>query len=375
VNFGRFVPRPHTGGDGTPQVPPEMAGPGPIGLLVRSRRRRRGFAQIDLAAHLDRSERWVQLLEHGDLPWVRGVERGVQPTPSQLRLLHVLARELGVDLAELVRPPDVVPPEALVRLPIVPELIESIGTSPAAPAEMTVRAPCPDRAPAARSGRPSLRWPLVPTYRLAVAGAAGAAAVGALALLSGSIPMPSTRDHAPFGRTAGIATPQSASGHHTTTPQRREAPPVSAPSLVPPSATSPAPQPLTIFPITAPTAVLAAAPVPRRVVAASVVPAGIAIGPPGIIETLPAGSPFSPLVTFTVENTSARALTVGTVHLTASAFAVIRDDCTRATMAPGATCHVTVQFSPHVRGHQVGALVVPVAGAASRSVPVEGTAT
>jgi len=45
--------------------------PSSIGLRVMKARKRHGWSQTRLAAELGRSDRWVRLLESGELPWVR----------------------------------------------------------------------------------------------------------------------------------------------------------------------------------------------------------------------------------------------------------------------------------------------------------------
>jgi len=76
-------------------------------------RKRRGWSQTRLAAELGRLVRWVRLLESGELPWVRRIEDGRTPAAHDLRVLTQLAEVLDLELAELMRAPDVVAPAAI----------------------------------------------------------------------------------------------------------------------------------------------------------------------------------------------------------------------------------------------------------------------
>jgi hypothetical protein len=110
-------------------------------------------------------------------------------------------------------------------------------------------------------------------------------------------------------------------------------------------------------------------------VAVAVAPAAAPLGlqPPAVVETVPAGSGLSPLITFTVTATGPSAVTVGTVTTTAPAFHIVRDGCSRARLAPGGSCTVTIQLSATTPGHQTGSLLVPVEGMRPASARLEGT--
>jgi hypothetical protein len=106
-------------------------------------------------------------------------------------------------------------------------------------------------------------------------------------------------------------------------------------------------------------------------VAAAAAPLGVQ--PPAVVETVPAGSALSPLLTFTVTATGPSAVTVGTVTTTAPAFRIVRDGCSGTRLAPGGGCSVTVQLSAGTPGHHTGSLLVPVAGMRPASARLEGT--
>jgi hypothetical protein len=61
------------------------------------------------------------------------------------------------------------------------------------------------------------------------------------------------------------------------------------------------------------------------------------------------------------------------VTTTASAFHIVRDGCSRARLAPGGGCSVTIQLSSTTPGHQTGSLLVPVEGMRPASARLEGT--
>jgi transcriptional regulator with XRE-family HTH domain len=109
-------------------------------------RKRRGWSQTRLAAELGRSDRWVRLLEAGELPWVRRIEDGRTPAPHDLRVLTQLVDVLDLELAELMRAPDVValaavimgPPTAAPKLSDVPTSPPPRGRPPLHPAGLSV---------------------------------------------------------------------------------------------------------------------------------------------------------------------------------------------------------------------------------------------
>jgi HYDIN/CFA65/VesB-like, Ig-like domain len=134
--------------------------------------------------------------------------------------------------------------------------------------------------------------------------------------------------------------------------------------------------------------VAAAPPPPRAPVAAPAVPASrprvlavraahpaaIDLQPPAIEETVDTGSPYSPLVTFTIENRGDTVALLGRATTTTPAFRITRDDCRGTTLGPGDMCHVTVQFQPPAPGHYAGELRLPVAGGPGVTARLEGDA-
>jgi hypothetical protein len=95
----------------------------------------------------------------------------------------------------------------------------------------------------------------------------------------------------------------------------------------------------------------------------------------GVVESVPAGSPFSPLITFTVENTGAVVAELGRVTTTDPAFRISRDDCSRTALPPGGVCHVTLQFAARTSGRHAGLLVVPVGGSPTQTASLRAAAT
>lgn len=117
-----------------------------------------------------------------------------------------------------------------------------------------------------------------------------------------------------------------------------------------------------------------APPATARPVTAAVVlaPAPLGVQPPGLTEAMPAGSAFSPLVTFTVTATGRSAVTVGLVTTTDPGFRIVRDGCSRTRLPPGGTCSVTVQLVTSAPGRHTGALLVAVAGMRPASARLVG---
>ena len=154
------------------------------------------------------------------------------------------------------------------------------------------------------------------------------------------------------------------------------APATLPPAPPPPPAASPAPVAPALAPPpprAAPPVVVAAAPrVHGHVTPVPGSATRVSVQPPAIAESIPAGSPFSPLVTFTVENTGTAVATVGGVRTTVPAFAITRENCSGASLASGDMCHITVQFRPPARGHYAGQLVVAVRGGATSTARLEG---
>jgi hypothetical protein len=50
---------------------------------------------------------------------------------------------------------------------------------------------------------------------------------------------------------------------------------------------------------------------------------------------------------------------------------VVRDDCSRATLAPRDDCHISVRLGAATPGRYTGPLAIPVAGARTSTVPIE----
>lgn len=149
--------------------------------------------------------------------------------------------------------------------------------------------------------------------------------------------------------------------------------PVAGPPAVPPAA------PLVVPAAPPPRARMAAAPAipagrPRVVVMRATRPAAVDLQPPAIEETVDTGSPYSPLVTFTIENRGDTVAVLGRATTTTPAFRITRDDCGGASLGPGDMCHVTVQFQPPAPGHYAGELRLPVAGGPGVSARLEGDA-
>jgi hypothetical protein len=126
--------------------PEDESAPGVIADRVARARRRRGLSQAHLGARVGKSLRWIQLVEHGELPWIREIEQGAEPTPRQRAPLSALAACLHLELDELLRPAHVVPFSALT----VPD--------EAMPAHQQASAPSldPPRAALVASATPSL---------------------------------------------------------------------------------------------------------------------------------------------------------------------------------------------------------------------------
>ncbi|MDB5065175.1 MAG: hypothetical protein JWM18_1609, partial [Chloroflexi bacterium] len=156
-------------------------------------------------------------------------------------------------------------------------------------------------------------------------------------------------------------TPAAAPDQPVTAPDTADR--TAAPTPPPPAPATPPPPPAATPP----------PPPPRPAVAVAVAAAPLGVQPPAVVETVPAGSGLSPMITFTVTATGPSPVTVGTVTTTAPAFHIVRDGCSRARLAPGGGCSVTVQLSATTPGHQTGSLLVPVEGMRPASARLEGT--
>jgi hypothetical protein len=114
--------------------------------------------------------------------------------------------------------------------------------------------------------------------------------------------------------------------------------PEPAPAVAAPEAT-PVPTPREVIPSVPPP------PTARRAVLTSATRGGtVNVQPAVVVESVPTGSPYSPLITFTVEN-------------------------------PRGMCHVTIQFSPRASGRHAGLLVIPVGGSPTQTASLRADAT
>jgi hypothetical protein len=101
------------------------------------------------------------------------------------------------------------------------------------------------------------------------------------------------------------------------------------------------------------------------------VPAAVTVFPSRVLMVVSWGSQSSPTITFTVSNRGSAALSLGALSLTNPGFRGVRDSCSRAVLAPGATCNVTLRVAPPAAGRYTGALVVPVIDGTPSTVPLE----
>jgi hypothetical protein len=189
-------------------------------------------------------------------------------------------------------------------------------------------------------------------WLVAAAAAAGVVVAGVHLVAAGRGAPVALRD-APVP-TAAPAPPAEPSSAATAPPSAAATPPPPAPATPPPPTTTPA---ATIR--TAPAVILS--------------PAPLNVQPPALSETVPAGSPLSPLVTFTVTATGPAPVSIGAVSSTTPAFHILRDSCSRARLAPGGVCNVTVQLSSAAPGHHAGTLLVPVGGTRPAAARLDGT--
>lgn len=92
--------------------------------------------------------------------------------------------------------------------------------------------------------------------------------------------------------------------------------------------------------------------------------------------TASAGSQSSLVVTFTNGSSTVSVGEVGAANPLAAPFTIVADTCSNATLAAGATCTVTVRFSPTVGAEFSDSFGIPVAGEAlvNETVAVTGTA-
>ncbi|HEY2702648.1 MAG TPA: hypothetical protein VGL20_03060 [Candidatus Dormibacteraeota bacterium] len=323
----------------------QTAGPVPgIAARVREHRRRQGLTQGQLGARVGRSAMWVDRLEHADLEWAAGLERGLVDV-EELPVLADLAAGLGVTVAELAGARAATPAAAAVR------------PAPAASAPVAVR-----RA-AQRPPRPRRR-PGVPVRTLA-AGAGIGVVVTAVAVGLGRAG--GSGDRHPAVAAVAVVAPALVTPLATVAPAPAATDPPVPTEAPAPTAAPPAPAPRTPAPTPRPTAraaVVTATPSPR-------VPGAVAVFPSQVLMVVPAGSQSNPTITFTVSNHGSAALTLGALRLTNPGFQGVRDTCSRASLAPGGICNVTLRVAPAAAGRYTGALVVPVIDGTTSTVPLE----
>jgi transcriptional regulator with XRE-family HTH domain len=358
-----------------------VSDPGPVGRRVVACRRRLGLSQTNLALAIGWTDRNVRRLERGELPWVRAIEEGVQPTAQELRKLRTLAQQLHIELDDLLRPADAVPTAALLPLhqeaapreqdasaedPWMVRGREIRWLNPARPdpAELgalpTASFPgsCSRARPALWSARgrvvgavlagvlPSI---LARTTRPSLAGAASAAAVvgGAAVIGTGHLltpsPSPASRAIPPASSiTARHAAPApAAADDRTTLPPTTSTPPPS-PSPVAPAITAAIPDPV---PLAAPRVQTAAVRVIRHLV-----------GPVASLSTsavdfgwVPVGSSASRTVTLANTGDSPLHVSRTTLLMTAD-ISASQDSCAGRTLTPGQQCTVTLTYAPHRSG-------------------------
>ncbi|MDB5067329.1 MAG: hypothetical protein JWM18_3763 [Chloroflexi bacterium] len=315
----------------------QTAGIPGVAARVREHRRRQGLTQAQLGARVGRSAMWVDRLEHADLEWAARLERGLVEV-EELPVLTELAAALRVTVAEL-------------------------AGGPAATA-----LPEPGPPPGRRPPLPRLRRPGVPV-RMLIAGAG----IG-IVITAGAVEL---------GRAGGGGTPHPAAAVAVAAPALSTAPPTAVPTPAPtdpptPTAAPPTPTAAPSTPAATP-AVRTPAPTPRptaRVAVATAtpsprVPAAVTVFPSQVLMVVPAGSKSYPTITFTIGNRGSAALSLGALSLTNHGFQVVHDGCSRAVVAPGGTCNVTLRVAPPAAGRYMGALVVPVIDGTPSTVPLE----
>jgi transcriptional regulator with XRE-family HTH domain len=315
----------------------QTAGIPGVAARVREHRRRQGLTQAQLGARVGRSAMWVDRLEHADLEWAARLERGLVEI-EELPVLTELAAALGVAVAELSGAP------AAAALP-----------------ELEPR-------PVRRPSLPRLRRPGMPVRMLAAGAGIG------IVITAGAVEL---------GRAGGGGTPHPAAAVAVAAPALSAPPATAVPTPAPtdpPVPTAAPPTPTAAPPTAAATpAVRTPAPTPRptaRVAVATAtpsprVPAAVTVFPSRVLMVVSAGSQSYPTITFTVSNPGSAALRLGALSLTNPGFQGVRDSCSRAVLAPGATCNVTLRVAPPAAGRYTGALVVPVIDGTASTVPLE----
>ncbi|MEA2617828.1 MAG: hypothetical protein QOE72_3611 [Chloroflexota bacterium] len=222
--------------------------------------------------------------------------------------------------------------------------------------------------PARRPPLPRLRRPGVPVRMLAAGAGIG------IAITAGAVGL---------GRAGGSGTTHPAAAVAVVAPALSTPPATAVPTPAPTDPPTPTPAPPTPGaappPPTAVPAVRTPAPTPRttaRVAVATAtpspkVPAAVTVFPSRVLMVVSWGSQSSPTITFTVSNRGSAALSLGALSLTNPGFRGVRDSCSRAVLAPGATCNVTLRVAPPAAGRYTGALVVPVIDGTPSTVPLE----
>jgi transcriptional regulator with XRE-family HTH domain len=363
------------------EATPVPSGPGPVASRIMACRRRLGLSQTNLALAIGWTDRTVRRLERGELPWVRAIEEGVQPTVTELRKLRALAQHLHIELDDLLRPADVVPTAALLPLhqETAPAEPDASAEDPWMVRGREIRWLNPARPdPAERGALPTASFPAScsrprPALWSARGRVAGAVLAGVLPSMLARTSMPSLAGAASAAAVVGSAA-FIGTGHLLTphpAPAARVIPPASpvtarhvapAPAAVglqatlPPNAPSAAPPPSPIAPavtVAIPNPVPPAAP---RAQTAAVRVSRHLVGPVASLSTsavdfgwVPVGSTASRTVTLT--NTGDGPLHVSRTTLLMTAdISAPQDSCAGRVLAPGQSCAVTLTYAPHRSG-------------------------
>jgi transcriptional regulator with XRE-family HTH domain len=348
---------------------------GPVAPRVIACRRRLGLSQTNLALAIGWTDRTVRRLERGELPWVRAIEDGAQPTAHELRKLRALAQALHIELDDLLPPAGVVPTAALLPLhqEAAPREQDASEEEPWMVRGREIRWLNPARPDPAELGAfPTASTPagcsrLRPALWFARGRVVGAILAGVLPSLLARTTMPSLAGAASAAAVVGGAA--FIGTGHLLTPSPSPASPVTAHhvapatgggrttvSTIPPGASIAAPPPSSIAP-----GITVAIPDPVPPVAPRAQTAAVAVGrhlvgPVASLSTsavdfgwVPVGSSASRTVTLTNTGDSPLHVSRTTLLLTADISAP-QDSCAGRTLAPGQRCAVTLTYAPHRSG-------------------------
>ncbi|MDB5065421.1 MAG: Abnormal spindle-like microcephaly-assocd, ASPM-SPD-2-Hydin [Chloroflexi bacterium] len=352
---------------------------GSVAPRVVACRRRLGLSQTNLALAIGWTDRTVRRLERGELPWVRAIEEGLQPTADELRKLRALAQQLHIELDDLLRPADVAPMAAVLPLhqEVAPREQDASDEEPWMVRGREIRWLNPARPDPAELGAlpttstPASRSRLRPALWCARGRVVGAALAGVLPSMLARTSMPGLAGAASAAVVVGGAAVVG-TGHLLTpspSPASRvtpAAPPITAhhvapatgggQTAVPPAASNAAPPPSTIAPaitVAIPDPVPPAAP---RVHTAAVVVSRHLVGPVAFLSTsaidfgwVPVDSSASRTVTLTNTGDSPLHVSHTTLLMTADISAT-QDSCAGRILAPGQRCAVTLTYAPHRSG-------------------------